>query len=338
MKNFILFILFALTIASCSNNNLDNEARAELKNFDFGNEIKPSTIKIEDVKTMFSNDSLCILKCFITGERHDGDSIKYEIEYIYIRLSDSFKSGTKTEDNEAYINLTLGEKSIFSETDEHIEIAKWAKSKNSSSNSNKSDEELKADMLYYSAIASISKFNAKKTAIEDVREKVTDPKSFKTKKIEVVIDTVPLYLNYDLLNLAEKFYEKAKEVDYYDKLGDYYYDEARSAYNEGTSLLKSLKKLYQEKLGKDRPVEYIVLIEFSAKNAYGAEVPMRCISIVDRDNLNNVLGYYFLDHDQLDKIFVIFHNLMDWGPIKQNEFGKIDTDGMSIIEQFIFGI
>ena len=52
--------------------------------------------------------------------------------------------------------------------------------------------------------------NVKSTATEYLKKQMKDPSSFKVEKIEVLLDTVPLFFNKNLMSLSEKFSEAVK--------------------------------------------------------------------------------------------------------------------------------
>ena len=338
MRQLFILIVIALFICSCTKNNLEKEAREHLKSISFNEDIKSPSTKIKNVETVFSNDSLCILKCIITDSYPKGESRDYEIEYIYIKLTEAFASDSTIQENEAYINLTNGEKSIFNEANELLEILKYGNSGNSNSQLSKlSNEDQEASMLYLAAISKIGKNNVKKTAIDYIKKALQDPSSLKIENIEVVFDTVPVFLNYELLSEAMSIKEKVDKLTYYIQLGNLWEDEARESYQIFTNSTKSFKSKYEKiQNEKNKSEEYIVLVKFSANNPYGVNASGKSIVIIDKKQKDNVLGFYFVDPDFLNKYLAIYMAVRDWKEkIKLNEYGMTDTVGLSHIEKFI---
>ncbi len=338
MKQLIIFLVLALCICSCTKNDLEREAREHLKSFSFNEEINSSSTKINGIETVFSNDSLCILRCTVTERNPQGDSKDYEIEYIYIRLTEVFASDTTIKENEAYVNLTNGEKSIFNEANELLEIVKYGNSGNSNSQISKlSKDDQKASMLYLAAISKIGNNNIKQTAIDYLKKTVQDPSSLKIENIEILFDTVPVYLNYELLSEAMSIKEKVDKLTYYIQLGDLWEDEASESYQIFTNSTKSFKSKYEKiQNEKDKSEEYIVLLKFSANNPYGVNALGKSIVIIDKKQKEKVLGFYYVDPDFVNKYLAMYMAVRDWKEkIKLNEYGLIDTVGLSHIEKFI---
>ena len=77
------------------------------------------------------------------------------------------------------------------------------------------------------------------------------------------------------------------------------------------------------------------MISCSANNSYGSIVSSKYIIIVDKEDTDKVLGEYRIDSDFVKKI-VASYFITGEKELKENEFGKIETDGMTTIEKFIF--
>ena len=190
----------------------------------------------------------------------------------------------------------------------------------------------------------------KNTATEYIKNQMKDPSSFKTEKVVVILDSIPLYLNHVILSQAEETKKALENYAYY-KDRDYglWWKEISQAKEKLDISLLTLKTTYtltrdievpkelKKKDAKDTSIEYMVLIDCSAKNSYGGTVSSKYIVIVDKENSDNVLGYYDIDKDFLENLYTIFYSVDELkDKIKQNQFGKIETEGMSQIEQFIF--
>ena len=189
------------------------------------------------------------------------------------------------------------------------------------------------------------------TATEYIKNQMKDPSSFKTEKVEVILDSIPLYLNHVILSQAKETKKALKDYAYYkDKDYSLWWKEISQAREKLDISLKTLKTSYElardievpkelkRKDAKDTSIEYMVLIDCSANNSFSGTVSSKYIVIVDKEKNDEVLGYYGIDEDFLENVYTIFYTVDELkDKIKQNQFGKIETEGMSQIEQFIFG-
>lgn len=188
------------------------------------------------------------------------------------------------------------------------------------------------------------------TATEYIKNQMKDPSSFKTEKVEVLLDSIPLYLNHVILSQAKETKKALKDYAYYkDRDFSLWWKEISQAREKLDISLKTLKTTYEiardievpeelkKKDAKDTSIEYMVLIKCSANNSYGGTVSSKYIVIVDKENNDEVLGYYGIDEDFLENVYTIFYTVDELkDKIKQNQFGKIETEGMTQVEQFIF--
>lgn len=179
----------------------------------------------------------------------------------------------------------------------------------------------------------------KSTATDYLQKQMKDPSSFKAENIQVILDTIPIFLNRELLSAAEEANEALENYNRYKDRDSYlWYDEKQKASSQMSSALLSLGIAYNlAKAKKDKSYEYMVLINCSGKNSYGSTVSSKYIVIVDKDKKDKVIGEYHVNTDFLEKILAIYYTQEDEkAKLKENEFGKIDTDNMTPIEQFIF--
>ena len=179
----------------------------------------------------------------------------------------------------------------------------------------------------------------KSTATDYLQKQMKDPSSFKAENIQVILDTIPIFLNRELLSAAEEANEALENYNRYKDRDSYlWYDEKQKASSQMSSALLSLGIAYNlAKAKKDKSYEYMVLINCSGKNSYGSTVSSKYIVIVDKDKTDKVIGEYHVNTDFLEKILAIYYTQEDEkAKLKENEFGKIDTDNMTPIEQFIF--
>lgn len=188
-------------------------------------------------------------------------------------------------------------------------------------------------------LVSCNESKVKNTAKNYLQKQMKDPSSFKAENVDVILDTIPIFLNKDLLYAAEKANEALNDYNRYKDRDSYLWrDEQRKATEDVRSALLTLGFSYNlAKEKKDKPYEYMVLMNCSGKNSYGGTVSSKYIIIVDKEKTDKVLGEYRIDSDFVEQIMAIYYSVGEGEQkFKQNDFGKIDTEGMSKVEQFIF--
>ena len=164
-----------------------------------------------------------------------------------------------------------------------------------------------------------------------------DPSSFNVSEINVILDTVPLYLNHEVLRFSGLYAKAQEEYDRYKNRSDLWQKEKDEAYR-GLDYYKFRMPIFiSEQKKTKQPVQYIVLMNCSGKNSYGGIVSSKYILIVDKDNTDKVLGEYILDSEFAKKIITAYIFSTGGEKLKENNYGKIDTDNMSQIEKFLFG-
>lgn len=186
-------------------------------------------------------------------------------------------------------------------------------------------------------LLSCSEGNVKKTATEYIKNQMKDPSSFKAENVVVLKDTVPIYLSKDLLSAADKAKDALEDSERYKNRSSYlWYDEQQKASRDFSNSYSMLKSLI-ESTTKEKPVvEYMVLMKVTGNNSFGGTVSSKYIVIVDKDDTSKVLGEFRLDENLIKKIMIINMTENPGSHLKFNQFGKVDTDGMSELEKFIF--
>lgn len=110
MKNFVWLYSLILLLCSCSS-SIERDARAQMELTMKELAKDPSSMKIADVKTMFSNDSLCILHFRFSAKNGFGAMRTSLYEYVYLIRQLSSKNETRLE---SVINLEdKDEKSVL---------------------------------------------------------------------------------------------------------------------------------------------------------------------------------------------------------------------------------
>lgn len=183
------------------------------------------------------------------------------------------------------------------------------------------------------------KVTIEKTVTDYLKKQMKNPDSFKIESIEIRKDTLPPYLTDEMLSIADDFNEALDEVNRYKDLGYLWAEEKLEASLNFKTQAEILKSAYSVAIesGED-VVEYVAYVKYSGTNAMGGTVSNRAIVIVDIDNPNNVLGLFSVDEDFVTQIYAIKLVGTDFKfELKQNRYGKYETDGLPYIEQFIFG-
>lgn len=108
MKKIIYFLVIASFICSCSQ-RYESEAKAQMEKTMKELAKDPSSVQITNLKTMFANDSICVLQFNFSGKNGFGGVASDFIEYIYFTVKRKGKSTTY----EKILNLSDGKKSIM---------------------------------------------------------------------------------------------------------------------------------------------------------------------------------------------------------------------------------
>lgn len=83
MKRIVLFTLLAALITSCSK-SVESDAKQQMEKTMKELAKDPSSVQISDVKTMFADDSLCILHYRFSAKNGFGAMRTSHYEYIYL--------------------------------------------------------------------------------------------------------------------------------------------------------------------------------------------------------------------------------------------------------------
>lgn len=168
---------------------------------------------------------------------------------------------------------------------------------------------------------------AKKSATEYVKKHMKDPSSFKAEDVEVILDTVPFFLDKEMLGYASGFVSALEE---------YKQTNSSRASNYGNECFTALSEKYEESKKHKPLVDYIVLLKCSGNNSVGARISSKCVVVVDKDNPNEVKGVFDVDEDLINGIIEI-KKVKDYDfNLEYDRFNRINTEGMTRVEQYIF--
>lgn len=109
MNRLYLFFLVVVLTTSCSN-GVESDAKQQMEKTMKELAKDPSSAKISDVKTLFFNDSLCILHFNFSAKNGFGAMRTSLIEYVYL-VQD--RHSDKEIRRESVINLDKDEKSVL---------------------------------------------------------------------------------------------------------------------------------------------------------------------------------------------------------------------------------
>lgn len=177
----------------------------------------------------------------------------------------------------------------------------------------------------------------KDTVSSYLKKQLKNPESFKIELMEIRKDTIPAYLSNEMLTLAEKANDAFEEYNRYKDRSYLWADEKYQASQKMLSTTQELQTAYESAINEDSPtVEYIAYVKFSGTNAMGGTVSSRAIVIVDRNDPKKILGVFDIDKDFVEKFIVIKMVGSKFKfELKQNKFGKYETEGLPYFEQFI---
>lgn len=178
---------------------------------------------------------------------------------------------------------------------------------------------------------------AEETAKNHVQSMLKNPESFQVEYIDAVEDTIPFFLDKAVLQAAKSSYEALEKYNRYKDMSYLWQEEKAASTWQVVGSKLALDSLCKEDFRKKEPqTEIVVLMKSSGTNPMGGRVSSKEIIIVDKKDPKKVLGFFTVDNDF--KNYVALAKLSrdpNW-EIKENQFGKYETEGLPRIEQFIF--
>lgn len=176
----------------------------------------------------------------------------------------------------------------------------------------------------------------KDTVTGYLKKQMKNPDSFKIESIEVRKDTIPAFLSQELLSLAEDASDAMEDYNRYKEMSYLWADEKYKSSQKFLSSMEILQTAYDNAVKETPSVEYVAYVKYSGTNAMGGTVSNRSIIIVDNKDPKKILGSFDIDKEFIEK-FLALKYICSKGEfeLKQNKFGKFETDGLPYIEQFI---
>lgn len=174
----------------------------------------------------------------------------------------------------------------------------------------------------------------KEEVISYLRNQMKNPDAFDVKFIEIRKDTIPYYLTSEISKIAKEAGENFKDVQKYSTRGSFWRDEKWEAERKLNKNRLELDEAYQSFQNEPVEVEDIAYVRYTGTNAVGGTISGSSIVIIDSEN-GKILGSFSVDEDFIMGILVAKMNC-EGEFFSFNRFGKIETEGMTYMEQFIF--
>lgn len=172
------------------------------------------------------------------------------------------------------------------------------------------------------------------TAKNYVKSMLKNPDSFQLESIDVLKDTIPFFLDNNIMKAAKASYEAIEKYDRY-KDRSYLWAQEKSEASTDVFAYKTILDALCKDESKEPQVQYVVLMKSSGTNSMGGRVSNKEIVIIDKEDPKKVLGAFQVDEEFAKAFMMAMYSRNSNWEIKQNQFGKIETDGMSRIEKFI---
>ncbi len=175
----------------------------------------------------------------------------------------------------------------------------------------------------------------KETAKNYMQSMLKNPESFQVEYIDASVDTIPFFLDSNVLKAAKETYEAMEEYNRYKDRSYLWADEKSDASSKFIASKLVLEALCKEDKKKETQTQYVVLMKSSGTNPMGGRVSSKEIIIVDKTDPKKVLGFFNIDKDFIGEFMMAMYSRNPNWEIKENQFGKFETEGMNRIEKFI---
>ena len=176
---------------------------------------------------------------------------------------------------------------------------------------------------------------------DSIRSKAPYPSSVNFKSIDILLDTVPFFLDSKLLGLSanaslkKASFERALSAQKSESLGlpnesNAFVEAVSKEYNIADSLVKNAIKSCVPK------EDYIALVSFSFKNIIGETINTKNLLIIDKET-KNVEGSFTIDPINNSELMraVIYLLSLKGKEIPINQYNKVVAKNLPPIEKFI---
>lgn len=175
----------------------------------------------------------------------------------------------------------------------------------------------------------------KETAQNYMQSMLKNPESFQVEYIDASVDTIPFFLDSNILKAAKETYDAMEQYNRYKDRGYLWADEKSEASTKFIASKLVLETLCKEDNKEEPQTQYVVLMKSSGTNPMGGRVSSKEIIIVDKTDPKKVLGCFNIDKEFIGEFMMAMYSRNPNWEIKENQFGKYETEGMSRIEKFI---
>lgn len=189
--------------------------------------------------------------------------------------------------------------------------------------------------------------SAEKTALQFIKQNKTLP-SLTFNRVDVITDTVPIFLNKAILDSVASIYKAEKDLQYIQSQQGMLLPFEKSSYNSKLKEAQDILQKAQDNFRKlctetkeTSQIESIVIASYTWKGVLtGSSKTGKAIIVVDKEQQDKVLGGYFLDDYSLerpnfgDRVKLILS--LNGKELKETPYGKIDSKYLTTIENFIF--
>lgn len=165
---------------------------------------------------------------------------------------------------------------------------------------------------------------AKDVVMEYLKSRAKDPTSIEILSMEVLNDTLPIYLEGSLSKEIEELPKLCEEA----QKPSFFYSQ-KSKQNKLQEFVEKIRKQLSERRNKRYN---IALVEASGNNVLGAKSSLDVIIILDENNEKVLAHFWAKDYI---KIVPIIYNMVYEENLPVNEFGNVEIEKLPRIDGYI---
>lgn len=198
-------------------------------------------------------------------------------------------------------------------------------------------------IILVACIALVSCSNSQKlkqTAVNYLKIQIENSGSVEIKEITIRRDTIPVYLNANLLRKAGEFNAANLQFMYYDRspqskqsnFGEWFQSKSRMV-RHIIELTESVKSAVASDSSK---IEDVAYIEFNGTTVNNEKKDGAAIILIDHNDNTKVLGHFFISPEFIANVVAIkMAETEGKFKVPENEYGQMSFDGMSFMDKFI---
>lgn len=175
----------------------------------------------------------------------------------------------------------------------------------------------------------------KNTVRDYLYKNMKNPESLKILSFEIRTDTVPFYLNDEILSLADECNDALNEYVRYKDMSYLWANEKYESVKKVATAKENFETAY--KIAKENAIEDVQTLAYvkaSGTNPMGGIVSLSTIFIIDNNDPTKVFGAFTVDKDLIMQ-FVIVKTIGEGYEFKTNKYGKYETNDLTYLERFI---